>query len=325
MVSKGGGGRIVIVPFTDKWLEGYLDLAVHSDLKDPLEGPISREDVRSRMELHKFMGITKAHFVAVEKSRAVGSAKVNLVQTCSPEKKAYFSLLVEPNHRRQGVGTRLLNRTCKEIASQGIEWIEMGILDSWEGWRRFFKKNGFKAHGIRTADIILRTNVPIPGRLPRSQAAIRPIRLPEERNKWIEFSIKELSQDLPGACATPSGGPTPWEVEPEASRFDPKGFLVASDRNTKDMVGYVYADFGGGQERRGVIAGIDIAQPLPGTRLKERLLIQAVKWLRGKGAVSVEGRLHVGYRDDEEVFRKVGFELRNSATVWRRKTSRVSR
>jgi len=309
-----------VLPFSDEWMEGFLDLAVQDDARDPLAGPPSRDVSRSRLELHRSMGITKAHVVAVEGGRVVGSAKVNLVATCGEAGKAYLSMMVAPTHRRRGIGTRLVGRVCAEMASQGVEWIEMGMLDSWEGWCRFLETRGFERHGIRSADVVLPAGAEVAEQLPETEEVVRPVRLPQDRERWIEFVNRERKEDLPGGCAVPPAGPTPWEAEPDASGFDPSGFLVAEDRTTGELVGCVRAHVEAGDRARGVIDDLEVAKRFLGTPLKESLLAWVVVWLRKRGAASVEGRLHIGYRDDEELFRRAGFEVKNTATTWRRRT-----
>jgi len=309
-----------VLPFSDEWMEGFLDLAVQDDARDPLAGPPSRDVSRSRLELHRSMGITKAHVVAVEGGRVVGSAKVNLVATCGEEGKAYLSLMVAPSHRRRGIGTRLVERVCAEMASLGVEWVQLGTLDEWEGWRRFLETRGFEPHGIRSADVSLLPVVAVPEPPPTTGAVVRPVRLPQDRGRWIEFANRERAEDLPGACAVPPAGPTPWEVDPEARGFDPSGFLIAEERGTGELVGSVRAHVEAGDRARGVIDDLEVAKRLLRTPLKESLLVQAVTWLRKRGAASIEGRLHIGYRDDEELFRRAGFTVKNTATTWRRRT-----
>ena len=71
---------------------------------------------------------------------------------------------------------------------------------------------------------------------------------------------------------------------------------------------------------RGIIDGMDVARGLVGTRLRDRLLLQAVRWLRSKGVTDIRYRVHIGYRDEQELFDRLGFQMENEAAVWYKST-----
>ena len=56
-----------IVPFSEEWMEGYLDLAENDDSRDPLyHKDFSREEAREKVLWQVSRGATKAHLVAVK-------------------------------------------------------------------------------------------------------------------------------------------------------------------------------------------------------------------------------------------------------------------
>ena len=309
-----------IVPYSDAWTEGYVDLSIGSDMRDPLYEQPSRDDVRARLELHRSSGLTKAHVLAIEEGRVVGSARVNLVKTCGEAGKAYLSLLVDQEHRGRGIGGRLLDRVCDAMAAQGVEWVEMGMLDAWRDWRRFLEARGFEPTNLTSADAVFPPDAGIPARLPEVGAAIRPIRLPGDKAQWIEFVNAERLDDLPDACAVRPDGPMHWEVEPRASWFDPEGFLLAVDPDTGELVGSVEATVVPEEGPRGIVEGPEVARQLLDTGLRLRLLFEAVGWLRGKGVTDIRSRIHPSRRDEEALFRSAGFSIQNAATIWRKRT-----
>ncbi len=136
----------------------------------------------------------------------------------------------------------------------------------------------------------------------------------------IAFYNLERSEDLPKECAVLPGQPAWWEVEPWASQFNPEGFLVARERKSEKLAGYVSSCVVPGERPSGHIDYLDISRARLGSSLRDRLLLQAVQWLRGVGAVEIRSRVHFGYRDEDRLFRRLGFELENPATVWRKST-----
>jgi GNAT superfamily N-acetyltransferase len=318
-------GSAEVVRFSGEWMEEYLDVVEHDDSRDPtFSRPVSRDELRNRVlsRMQSSTGHIEAHFLAIHEGRGVGSARAVVAPSCEAESRetATLSLMVSPSHRGLGLGTRLLNRVCDEMASQGVKWMEIGVLDTWEGWQRFLRKHGFAPCDV-SADAVLRSDVEVQERPAETGTTIRPIRLPEERARVLEIYNCERSQDLPRECAVVPGQPAWWEVEPFAGHFDPEGFLVAEEREGGELVGYVSASFLPGDDPQALVDYVDVVKGLLGTGLRERLLIQAVMWLRRKGAADIVSRVHSGFRDEEELFKRVGFELENRATVWRRTTA----
>ncbi|MEE9507229.1 MAG: GNAT family N-acetyltransferase [Thermoplasmata archaeon] len=309
---------IEVVPFTEALIEGYLDLAERDDSTDPLYGEqSSREERRERLNRQVSSGITRSHLVALKGDFLVGNAKANLPPKCGEEMEvATLSMMVHEEHRREGIGTHLLNRLCEELRREDIEWIEIGALDSWKPWREFLKKNGFESYE-RCADVALPSDAHVPD-FPVAGVSIRPIRIPAERDTVISIYNTERSKDLPMACAVEPGQPAWWEMEPWASDFEPESLLVAFEDDSQGMVGYVSS--GILPDSQGLVHYVDVKERTLGKGLRKALLSRAVQWLRGKGASEIHSRVHVGYRGEEKLFEDLGFIVKQTATVWRRET-----
>ena len=318
-----------VVPFSDEWIEAALDLTERDGVRDPLYYPTppkeDREVHRKKVLLQRSAGITRSHLVAVVGGRVVGVAKANLPPTCGevPEKAAWLSMTIDSSFRRRGIGTLLVGRICGDLAAQGIPWVQIGMMDAWEDWRRFLGKRGFaRDDRIETADYVLPSRVPIPDRLPETDTLIRPIRLPEEREKALAFAQAQLAEDLPQSCGNPPDLPAWWEVGPSAEEFRADGFLVAEDRATGALVGLVSSTVMRVEDRvRGLITAFDVAKDRTGTTLRMRLLMQVARWLRAQGVTEIWYRVHTSYRNEEQVLRDVGFVWENSGRTWRRRTS----
>ena len=321
MAKDAAGKGIEVVHFSDSWMEGYLDLLQGSDTRDPLYSPEARtrDQIRSRVAMQIAAGSTKVHLLAVEREKVVGSARGIFIPTCGDDaaKVATLNLIVAPDHRGRGIGTRLTNLMCEELKAHDARGLEMGILESWEDWKRFLSKLGFEPHD-RFHDVILTSDIPLERRLPEVPATIRPVRLPEDKPRIIEMFNRERSKDLPRECKVRPGQPAWWETEPESSVLDPQGFLLADDKRTGELVGFVDSYFHGGKKPWGLIGYVEVAEGLLRTRLRERLLLEVCAWLRGKGAVEIKSRCHPDYREESALFKKAGFKAIDPAAVYRK-------
>jgi len=320
---------VEVVPFSDEWIDGALDLTERDGVRDPLYYPKppkeDREEHRKKVLMQRSRGITRSHLVAVVGGRVVGVAKAVLPPTCGevPEEAAWLSLTVDRSFRRRGIGTLLVERICADLAAQGTPWVQIGMMDAWEDWRRFLGTRGFSADDrIETADYVLLSETPIPDRLPETDAVIRPIRLPEEREKALAFAQAQLAEDLPQSCGNPPDMPAWWEVGAGAEGFRPEGLLVAEDRTVGALVGLASSTVTRVDDLvRGLITAFDVTKEWLGTALRARLLLQVARWLRAQGAAEVWYRVHTNYRNEEQVLREVGFVWKNSGRTWRRRTS----
>ncbi len=179
-------GGVTIVRFSRGWIEGCLDLSERNDVPDPLYGRPSRDTMRARIlaRMEAPRSPVEAHLLALREGRVVGSARAVVTPGCggAEDKPATLSLIIDPGCRRSGIGSALLERVSGEMRSQGVRSIEIGILDAWEGWRRFLERRGFTPRE-RSADAVLRHEAAVPELLPETDVEIRPIRLPEERGR----------------------------------------------------------------------------------------------------------------------------------------------
>lgn len=198
----------------------------------------------------------------------------------------------------------------------------MGTLDVWDDMNLFLKENGFKPY-MQTADAILKSDVTVRANLTETEALVRPIRLPDEREAVLSIYHRERAEDLPRECAIAEGQPAWWELPDLADSFSPEGFLVAEEKETGEIVGYASAFLLEEDGIQGLLSYHDVARRYLGKGLRERLLVQVISWLRKNGASEIQCRIHLMYRNEGELIKRLGFETMNEATVWRRQTTTV--
>jgi len=309
---------VEIVPYSEDWLERLLDLMESEGVVDPLYGSnTTKEERKTNLRKRMSSSTTRASFVAVRGSEVIGSAHAIIPAMCgaTQKKMAWLSVTIALNDVGVGIGARLVERIGGEMKTQGVDLLRIGMLDSWEAWCAFLRKCGFERNEQeRTADAVLLADAPIPHILPETSEIVRPISLPEERRRVIDFAEGELAQDLPGSCAPEARGQAWWEYWPD---FDPIGFLVAEEKRTGEIVGYICPVIvKDGRGVHGIIHGMDVAKRLVGTKLRDKLVLQAVMWLRDKGVADITYRVHIGYRNEEDVFERLGYRMNNAAAVW---------
>ena len=325
MISNRKFGDIEILPFSDDWMEGYLDLLENDEYVDPLYGKgMTRDTLKSKLKLQTSAGVIVTHLVAVDKGNVVGLAKANSPPTCGKEEgeTATLSLVTSQLHKGRGLRKLLLDRICGELLSRNVDWIEMGTLDIWKDMNLFLKENGFEPC-LQTADAVLRSDVSIRTDLAGNGISIRPIRLPDERDSVLSIYHRERAEDLPRECAIAEGQPAWWELPDLADNFSPEGFPVAEEKETGEIVGYASAFLLEERGIQGLISYFDVVRRYLGTGLRERLLVQVIGWLKKNGVSEIHCRVHLTYRNEGELIRRLGFEMMNNATVWRRETATV--
>jgi len=321
MSPRDSSKAVEILPFLDGWMEGYLDLAENHDSRDPLyHKSFLREDAKKQILWQASRGATRAHIVAVQDGKVVGSGRGLLISTCVGDEPsiATLNLMVARELRRKGVGSLLLDNLCTELKRQGLKGIQMGMLDEWTPWVRFLEKHGFKAYN-RTADAVLEPAKQTRVELPETDAIIRPVRLPEERGVITRFMNSEREEELPWACAIT---PEFWITGPGSEITDPKGFLVAEDQKNGEVIGVAWAStFTDESGTHGMIDALDVAKGLLKTPLRKRLMLQILDWLWSKGVKDVQTRVHIGFKHEEDLYREIGFEFLRPAALWRKSIS----
>jgi len=75
------------------------------------------------------------------------------------------------------------------------------------------------------------------------------------------------------------------------------------------------------QPPHGRIDFLEVSKNYLETTLMEHLLLLVVRWLRAKGLGEIRTRCHIGYRGEDRLLQKVGFDVESSSTIWRRRTS----
>lgn len=59
------------------------------------------------------------------------------------------NLYVDPDHRGQGIGTRLLERAETALDAEGITVVGLEVMASNEAARRFYRDQGYAVHRVR--------------------------------------------------------------------------------------------------------------------------------------------------------------------------------
>jgi len=307
-----------IVPFSEEWMEGYLDLAKNDDSRDPLyHKDFSREEAREKVLWQVSRGATKTHLIAVKGGKVIGSTRALLISTCTSDEPdvATLNLMVAKDDRRKGVGSLLFNNLCAELKRQGLKGVQIGMLDDWTPWVRFLQKHGFKDHD-RTADVVLKPAKRAAVVLPETDAIVRIARLPEERGAIADFMNRERVEELPWACKVT---PEFWTIGPGSQIIDPEGLLVAEDESTGEIVGVAWGSASSDDSgTHGMIDELDVAEAWLYTPLRKRLMLQILDWLWGKGVKDIQTRVHIGFKHEEDLYREVGFEFSRPAALWRK-------
>ena len=58
------------------------------------------------------------------------------------------NLYVDPDHRRQGIGTRLLAAAEDRLADSGVDRVALNVMAPNEDARRFYRRHGYEPHRV---------------------------------------------------------------------------------------------------------------------------------------------------------------------------------
>jgi [ribosomal protein S18]-alanine N-acetyltransferase len=88
-------------------------------------------------------------FVAESKGQLAGLAVMSLVH--GDETAELETILVDPKHRRRGVGYQLLSRSMREAVSAGARAMHLEVRASNAAAIAFYECSGFRRIGCRAA------------------------------------------------------------------------------------------------------------------------------------------------------------------------------
>ena len=91
----------------------------------------------SKTELLEWINDDKTIFL-VEENKGFLLAKLHSSEWCMID-----SLSVDPNFRKQGIATKLLNELDSILKEKKVEYISGLVLENFENSREFWKKKGF--------------------------------------------------------------------------------------------------------------------------------------------------------------------------------------
>ena len=90
-----------------------------------------------------------AHFIALNNQEVVGWADCVALTRKGTEHVGRLGMGIINGYRRQGIGSRLLNKTLSHAWKQGLTRVELEVYADNEPAIHLYKKAGFKLEGVR--------------------------------------------------------------------------------------------------------------------------------------------------------------------------------
>lgn len=149
-MSRAENSNVKIIPITERYIEGYRRCLDSVARERKYLGFVQAPPMAS---LEKFVLANiendVAQFVALRGDEVLGWCDI------VPKKGEGFThcgtlgMGVQKNHRRRGIGTRLLERTIEEAKVRGVERVELEVFASNTPAIKLYEKWGFIREGVK--------------------------------------------------------------------------------------------------------------------------------------------------------------------------------
>ena len=192
--------------------------------------------VSEHVLLHLRHGGDKAdtHFIAIENNKVVGYAHLDLTDEVEGPSA---ELVVDPSHRKSGIGRSLLHELQKTAGNTLRLWSHGDL----PGARTIAEKSGFSR--VRTVIQMRRSlNDPIPELI--KDISIRNFLPTIDNEEWIALNNRAFANH-------PEQGnwsPRDLDIRTKEAWFDPQGFLIAEENQR--MVGFCWTKIHGGHSHK---------------------------------------------------------------------------
>ena len=133
---------------TTDFLDSYpgMRLAAKGDLARILE--IERLSFQDQWSYHQFESALKDTFLVFEQETIQGFL---IACTCDIARRAIIMrIAVHPEHRRQGIASRLINAALDEIKSKNLSCVELDVDIVKNGAIKLYENFGFKTMKVAT-------------------------------------------------------------------------------------------------------------------------------------------------------------------------------
>ena len=192
--------------------------------------------VSEHVLLHLRHGGDKAdtHFISIENNKVVGYAHLDLTDEVEGPSA---ELVVDPTHRKSGIGRSLLHELQKSAGNTLRLWSHGDL----PGARAIAEKSGFSR--VRTVIQMRRSlNDPIPDLI--KDISIRNFLPTIDNEEWIALNNRAFANH-------PEQGnwsPRDLDIRTKEEWFDPQGFLIAEENQR--MVGFCWTKIHGGHSHK---------------------------------------------------------------------------
>lgn len=233
------------------------------------------------------------------------------------DEEAWGWVVVHPDWRRQGAGTRLATEVLDLARRRGVTWIDFATDVRLQEANAWLTRLGYEP--VRTyMRLRLPPEVAVPA--PVYPAGFQPRTFRREDLAGVRAILAAPFADHrnPQATATGGDGATedlgqPW--------FDPRGLFVAETGEGK-MAGLCWAYINYDENRRrseaiGWINDLEVARPYRRQGLGRALLLDGIHWLRGLGIQSIDLWVDSGNREARNLYAALGFQVDKSVVDYR--------
>jgi len=128
------------------WEADYPEILTRETVEKGVEVWYATDQIRKELEQEETVLL-----VAERDDKVVGFAHAALSET--GEEGFILRIYVHPDHRREHVGSELLERVCAELVEEAVDRVYAMVLTENEPGNAFYSQFGFQAEGERETTI----------------------------------------------------------------------------------------------------------------------------------------------------------------------------
>jgi mycothiol synthase len=294
------GKNFIIRPYSDSDAGGIASFFAESAQLDTSIKPISEESWRYFATRH-FNNGAKDFAVAESDRKIVGVLTSMISADLTDGPARHFRIIVHPNYRRNGIGTKLLE-LAESQDSKPIT-IQCNSLGKWIEGNIFLKNKGFTM--VHTDYLMRFSSGLIPDTPPVEGVILRPYRA-SDNNRWSELS-NDAYRNSPNFDKTTSDS-----VNNDAQAA---GFHLWVAEQEEEMVGFCHSI---ADTEFGLINSVVVLPELRRKGIGKILMIAAMRTLIGQGSIEIQLNVDSENIPAIHLYQSLGFQQYDSMILYRR-------
>lgn len=276
-------------------IEKYIEFGniAHADYPDhrDLTVKVAKEHIFNDPEYNE-----NGHFLAIFNDEIIGSGIANQIQ----DNIGSISIMVKPKHRFMGVEEKLLQQIINYFKSQKINEMVVSIPSQFNNFLNFYHSNGFKSwksnYHMVCDTFLIQSQIP-------DAYIVKSENLQDINNEIISILNRGFDNEDTKAIIDE------YQRISKEDYFDMGGVIIAQNKSSKQIVGTSINIVHPALPTRGFICWITVLKEERRKGLGKALLLESIKWFKGKGVESIELDVDLEEPSAIKLYESCGFKI----------------